>query len=429
MSIEATHKIESDFLGTCLLDGAIIDRAIQRGITPGHLADIQHRNLWSLLCDLRLQGKDTTPEGIFAAGSANPGALGRVGGMGAIVSHQAETTLHANSLIESIVTLHGKREGWRVLSKGLDGLKSGSASLEDLAGLADELKAVSAREQHLHRGVPDIADEAIKDAEEAIKGEKVSRTLITTGLPTFDRYATPMESHEYIVVGARTSHGKSSFLLQLAGHNLAHGKRVAIFSLETSDKAVLKQIVGQRAGVNIRQFHQEMPEKQQEYMDKLRFAKTTKNLMIFDRDLSLTAIESRCRLLATSFKPELVIIDYLGLIVLDGSSSYERMSKVSKAMIPLRKALGCTLMVGAQLNRGPEKEEREPGRSDFRDAGGIEEDAHRIIALWRKPGQALDRDYYDSALLQLKCRDGGLAKVECSFHGPTTRFIEQATNN
>jgi replicative DNA helicase len=172
-----------------------------------------------------------------------------------------------------------------------------------------------------------------------------------------------------------------------------------------------------------------MPEKQQEYMDKLRFAKTTKNLMIFDRDLSLTAIESRCRLLATSFKPELVIIDYLGLIVLDGSSSYERMSKVSKAMIPLRKALGCTLMVGAQLNRGPEKEEREPGRSDFRDAGGIEEDAHRIIALWRKPGQALDRDYYDSALLQLKCRDGGLAKVECSFHGPTTRFIEQATNN
>jgi len=86
-------------------------------------------------------------------------------------------------------------------------------------------------------------------------------------------------------------------------------------------------------------------------------------------------------------------------------------------------------MVGAQLNRGPEKEEREPGRSDFRDAGGIEEDAHRIIALWRKPGQALDRDYYDSALLQLKCRDGGLAKVECSFHGPTTRFIEQATNN
>ena len=47
-------------------------------------------------------------------------------------------------------------------------------------------------------------------------------------------------------------------------------------------QAVLKQIVGQRAGVNIRQFHQEMPEKQQEYMDKLRFAKTTKNLMIFE---------------------------------------------------------------------------------------------------------------------------------------------------
>lgn len=429
MSIEATQRTESDLLGCCLIDGAVIDRALQQGVTPGHFSHVHHASLWRLLCDLRLAGRDTTAEGVFAAVASDKRKLEGVGGMGGVVQHQTATTAHAGSLIVSLIEIHGKREGWRVLSKGLEGLKSGSASLEDLAGLADELKAVSAREQHLHRGVPDIADEAIKDAEEAIKGEKVSRTLITTGLPTFDRYATPMESHEYIVVGARTSHGKSSFLLQLAGHNLAHGRRVAIFSLETSDKAVLKQIVGQRAGVNIRQFHQEMPEKQQEYMDKLRFAKTTKNLMIFDRDLSLTAIESRCRLLATSFKPELVIIDYLGLIVLDGSSSYERMSKVSKAMIPLRKAIGCTLMVGAQLNRGPEKEEREPGRSDFRDAGGIEEDAHRIIALWRKPGQALDRDYYDSALLQLKCRDGGLAKVECSFHGPTTRFIEQATNN
>jgi replicative DNA helicase len=425
MSIEATQRTESDYLGCCLLDGSVIDRGLQQGITPGHFSHLHHKAQFSFLCDLRLAGKDTTPEGVFAAASRDAGRLSAMGGMGAIVAHQTATTLHAPSLISSLIEIHGKREGWRILSKGLESLKSGAGDLAGLAALADELKEVSTCQQSLQRSLSDIGDDAIKDAQEQIDGKQATRTLITTGLSMFDRYATPIESHEYVVVGARTSHGKSSFLLQVAGHNLAAGRKVAIFSLETSDKAVLKQIVGQRAGVNIRQFHQETRDKQQEYMDKLRFAKTTKNLIIFDRDLTLTAIEARCRLLATSFKPDLVIIDYLGLIGIDGTSSYERMSKVSKAMIPLRKALGCALMVGAQLNRGPEKEEREPGRSDFRDAGGIEEDSHRIIALWRKPNQPLDRDYYDSALLQLKCRDGGLAKVDCSFHGPTTKFLEQ----
>jgi replicative DNA helicase len=102
------------------------------------------------------------------------------------------------------------------------------------------------------------------------------------------------------------------------------------------------------------------------------------------------------------------------------------MSLVSKAMIPLRKVLGCALVVGAQLSRSSESERREPTRTDFRDAGGIEEDAHRCLALWRKPGQALDMEYFDTDLLQLKLRDGPLAHVPLRFHGRTTRFMEAA---
>jgi replicative DNA helicase len=426
---EIHQKNESHALGCMLIDGAIIDKAVAAGVTAAHFASPLHREQFRLLCELRLAGRDTTGEGIYAAVCNDPGRLLAIGGMGAIILHDVGTTLHAADYISSILDVHAKRQAYHLLGTALEEIKDGGGQLSTVRETAERVAGICAGNGSVSRGIPEIADEAIKDAEEQIKGEKASRTLIYTGLPTFDRYATPMEAHEYCVVGARTSHGKSSFLLQVAGHNLAQGKRVAIFSLETSDKAVLKQIVGQRAQVNIRQFHAELPAKQQDYLEKLRFAKATKDLLIFDKDLSLSAIEARCRLLATSFKPNLVIVDYLGLVGIEGSSSYERMSKVSKSMIALKKAIGCTLMVGAQLNRGPEKEEREPGRSDFRDAGGIEEDAHRIIALWRKPGQPLDCDYYDSALLQLKCRDGGLTKVECSFHGPTTRFLEQTNRN
>ena len=427
MSHETSKQIESDFLGACLLDGAIIDRAIQQGLTAGHLADIQHRRLWSLLCDLRLAGRDTTAEGVFAAVAHDQSRLASLGGMGAVVQHQCATTAHAGSLISSLITLHGKREGWRILSKGIESLKSGAGSLEDLAALADELKEVSTCQSVVHRGLGDIAEDAIRDAQEQIEGKPTAKTLVTTGLPNFDRWATPMGSEEVVIVGGRTSAGKSSLMLQIAGHNLAKGLRVAVFSLETSDDVVLRQIVGQRAGVNIRDLRSEMPAKQQEYLDKLRFAKTTKNLLIFDRDISLTAIQARCRLLATSFKPQLVVIDYLNIIGAEGDS-YEKTSRISNALIELRKGLGCTLMVGAQLNRSSEKEEREPNRTDYRDSGSVEQDAHRLLAIWRKPNQPLDLNYYDCSLLQLKHRSGPLAKVDCRFHSRTTTFLETANN-
>jgi replicative DNA helicase len=98
-------------------------------------------------------------------------------------------------------------------------------------------------------------------------------------------------------------------------------------------------------------------------------------------------------------------------------------------MIPLKKAIGCPLIVAAQLNRSSEKEERRPTRSDFRDSGNLEEDAHRIIAVHRIPKQELDQVVFDTELLQLKCRDGGLTSVPCKFHSSHTLFYEEQTPN
>jgi replicative DNA helicase len=107
------------------------------------------------------------------------------------------------------------------------------------------------------------------------------------------------------------------------------------------------------------------------------------------------------------------------------------MGQLSKAMIPLRKTLGCVLMVAAQLNRSNEREDRAPTRSDFRDAGSIEEDAHRVIALPRPSKsltgnvQELGQSTYDYELLQLKLRDGPLAYSRIKYFAPHTWFYEE----
>ena len=421
------RKEELQFLGDCIIEAENVDAGIQAGVTANHFTHPHLRNLWGFVIALRGEGRHTDESTIYAEASKR-GCLGEIGGTEALIAAtnaiSGATSLGSPARRAVLVDVHAKREAYKLLQRALGGLKDGTVSLDEVRGLAEKVGEVCTGKANDHRPVDVIAADAIAEAEAIIAGVKEDQDVITTGIPSFDKYASPMRRHEYVLVGGRSSHGKSSLMLQCAGHNLTRGKRVAIFSLETSDKAVVKQIAGQKAGVDLRNLDREMRENQMSYMEHLRHLQTTKNLLIFDRDLSLSAIESRCRLIAQSFKPQLVILDYIGLISGVDGTAYERASKLSKAMVPLQKALGCTLMVGCQLNQGAEKEEREPTRTDARDSGQLLEDSHRFLAIWRKPNQPIDNLWFDCSLLQLKLRDGGLAKVDVRFHAPSARFVE-----
>ena len=424
---QSTEKLEEALLQYAFIDPQTIDRAIQAGVSPAHFVHPFQHHLWRLLCELRMAGKSTDSAAVIQE-AIGRGVLEQMGGLPAMLQAGGIDAIGpggSGPCIDALISLRNRRESYKLLHNAVKQLEDGPVDLEAVGQLVEKAQGHLSGFRSVQRGIGDIADEALKDAKEQISGQAPSRVQITTGLPMFDRYATPMEMNDYVVVGGRTSAGKSSLMIQIAGHNLSKGRRVVIFSLETSDTMVLTQLVGQRAGVNVRRLSDEMPAKQQDYIAKMDFAKTSKNLLIFDRDISLTSIQARCRLLAQSFKPDLVIIDYLNIIGTDGDA-YQKTTRVSNAMIELRKQLGCCLMVGAQLNRSSEKEEREPNRTDLRDSGSIEQDASRILAIWRKPGQAMDQDWYDCSLLQLKNRTGPLANMNCRFHATHTKFVETA---
>lgn len=340
------------------------------------------------------------------------------------------TSAHGKKAMKKLAWEHAKRSVRPALNDVL-------SMIDDDAKPEDVLKAVEGLQHYLKPQEADAAtlDQIIAEVEfwakQEIEGTRPKQDFVSFGIPSLDRDATPVESHEYVVIGARPSVGKSSFLTHIANHNLSRGLRVAYFTLETSANAVIKQVASQRAKANAKRLYQEMPDTQKRFMHELEILKK-QEFRVFDRDLTMSQIESRCRALAASWKPQLVIIDYLGLIRGFDGSAYERMSQVSKCMIPLRKSLGCTLMLGAQLNRGVESENRAPRLSDFRDAGGVEEDASRAMFIHR-PDKSIDGapqplgiSLYDYELIQAKLRDGPLAHVRVKFHAPTTRFYEEA---
>jgi replicative DNA helicase len=415
---------EDIFLSACLHDSEIIDRAISEGVRRDTFSAPKLGAIWNAVVEQRAKGQIADMATVFLA-------MGK--------DCPAAELMHIDGLHSSIYagTVAMRKMLWsHQIATLKPALKDTLSMLEKETEPGNVIKQIEGLQQILkpqENDVPSL-DKIIGEVElwakEEIAGDRKTKDLVMTGLPTFDNYAQPIEAHEYVVVGARTSIGKSSFMTQICGHNLKRGLRVAYFTLETSAAAVIKQIAGQRAKVNLRAMGMEMGEKQREYFAELEKLKK-QHLRVFDRDLSITQIESRARLLASTWKPQLVIVDYLGLIRGTEGSAYERMGALSKAMIPLRKSLGCSLIVAAQLNRGNEREDRPPTRTDFRDAGSIEEDAHRIVALHRPSKDAggnpqeLGQSVYDYELLQLKLRDGPLASSRIKYFAPHTRFYEE----
>jgi replicative DNA helicase len=419
-------QTESIFIGACLADPTLIDDAISGGLSNAAFTDQTHLSLWKSLVGLRSKGQLTDASSVYMA-------MGK--------DCPATELFEAEKCCSSSIT--GKKALKKLIWEGQlavlkpalqDALEvvSKGGKAEDVAkaveGLQTHLKPTESEAPSLEMLIMEVK----LWAEQAISGERDNKDVVTTGLPSFDNLAQPIEAHEYVVVGARTSIGKSSFMSQIASHNLNRGLKVAYFTLETSANAVIKQIAGQRARVNLRALNHEFADKQGDYFKELKRL-STQQLRVFDKDMSITQIENRCRLLAASWKPQLVILDYLGLIRGTDGSAYERMGQLSKAMIPLKKTLGCALIVAAQLNRGNEREDRAPSRTDFRDAGSIEEDAHRIIALHRPSKshsgspQELGQSTYDYELLQLKLRDGPLAFSRIKYFANHTWFYEEQT--
>lgn len=428
-----SKKDEQNFLAACFYEAQEIDRGISDGISEQHFTEPRYRHTWNFLVKLRGEGHATDAASVYAAAS-NAGVLPALGGTDGIVDastfDNGITPASLAPLRELLIVKHGKREAYKLLLRSADDLKSGVASLDDVRAAGERLVEIAVGRAADHIPVSAIATEAIAEAEAIIAGQADVEPGLTTGLPTFDRYCTPIRRHEIVVIAGRSSHGKSSLMMQIAMHNLKKGERVAIFTIETSAKSVLKQLAGQQASMNLRDIGRATSDQQREYLKWLRWLQENRNLMVFDRDLTMDAIESRARLIAQSFRPGLTVIDQLNNIAGgQGAKIYEKLSGHSKRLIPLVKALGSTLMVACQLGQELERDERPPTRTDVRDSSQVLEDCHRLITTWRKPNQPLDSMWFEQTISQLKNRDGPLCQTDVRFHAMTTRFLEASIND
>lgn len=427
--METNETIERSFIGSCLLDPRWIDNAITQELKPEAFDTLLRRKIWEVLMDYRLRSWDCTTHDLIVKSKWSAANRTNLATELFECEKAAPTTAQADYALKELIWAWKRRRLIPAITDVREKVEK-AFPREDISKAIETVVQISSEKEHLDQSLEHIADQEEEWARAQISGVKSNVVEVTTGIPCFDRHATPIMPYEYVVVGARTSTGKTSLMEQIAGHNLRRGLRVAYFTIESSSRSILRQMAAQYAKVDMRHFMGELRERQAAYFDAIKELRN-KPLIILDRDLSLPQIQSKCRMLASSFKPNLVVLDYMNIIGTKDSDSYEKISSLSEAMIPLCKSVNCTLMVGAQLNRGNEKENRRPERTDFRDSGSVEEDAHRLIALYRPSKgfngmvQEYDQNIFDYEIIQLKLRDGPTCAARIKFNAPHTTFYEE----
>jgi replicative DNA helicase len=248
---------------------------------------------------------------------------------------------------------------------------------------------------------------------------------IKTGLVDVDRDFGVFMPGEYVLLAGRPSMGKTSLANQIARQAAKDGYPVLIFSLETLKNVMCGRIVFAETntsyGKAIRGNFSEL-----EAMTALSGKAMEFPIYLDDSpDITIGHIQSVSEAYTKRFGIKLIIIDHLGLIqVKGGRSRNEEISQISAGLKNIGLRLGVPIMPLCQLSRSVEMRNPPiPILSDLRDSGSLEQDADKVIFIYREEYYKRDSDKKGIAeIIIAKNKNGGTGYYNVIFDKETMNF-------
>lgn len=364
----------------------------------------RHRRLWQIMHDLFIAGR---PPDVYHVANGMQ-RMGLEHFEPEYESYLAELILntpfvtYAPHYAEAVVAMAERRRFAHTVRNSVTLLERGG----DVDQLIDEtsgaLKTVARpKTRGRYRHIGDVPDDVF--------GDPVPRAFFGGHLWELDGIVGGIESGQMIVVGARTSVGKTATLLQMLWTMASvHGAPVGVVSLEMSASALRKRLLGHIALVNIAD--KERSRRQYTEAEWARLQEANERLAVtpffIDQEVerSLSSVRERIRWMVLEQRCAVIGVDYLQLLA-DNAKSENRaqeMARISGAMKQLAMELSVPIIALAQLNRGVDQRDRgEPQLSDFKDSGAIEQDADVAILLhpdraYKKKHLGIDDDRLDA---------------------------------
>lgn len=454
--ISEVGNVESEaaLLGAVMCENALFDYVVDV-VRPDDFIEPFHGRLFALIEDVIATGQRATPVTLRSRVAADP-AIEKLGGPGylAQLTGSGAGMVGISDFARQIADLAARRrlsvELHGVIAAANDMTVDGHKSIEDIVLAADEAIVAATQRQAesraitLGRGVS-----AALDRIEAVQAGNAALGAMT-GLVDLDDMVHGFAPSELIIVAGRPGMGKTALAAALTNGLARAGHGVLFFSQEMDRVSLSARMLADASYVSHDrrvQFdkiaHAKATREELDYLRLVEKHMATWPVEIDDRasvsvaQVVMAARRAKRRFEAKGKKLEVIIIDYMQLMTPRDRRmlKYEQISQISMDLRAAAKNLGLAIVALCQLSRAVEqREDKRPNLSDLRDSGQIEQDAHKVVFLYReeyylnlqtpKPGneeqhqERIDRCRGRMELICAKNRDGETGKATVQYLQP-----------
>lgn len=376
-----------------------------------------HRCVWAALRGLLRDGQEVNSITLKDA-LDQAGHLGRVGGFNGLVDLlSAEEVGRPQVLVD---LLRRKWNARRLIRMGAALAREAQAEERTPESLVMQLMTEGAGLlMDGKRGRWEAAGEGILEALQssgyltedphAAKG-----CTLRLGLPTLDA-ALKRLAGNLVVIAARPKCGKTTEAVKSAFAMAKAGHHVAFATLEMTAKELYVVLLAHALGITQDQAARGelTPMDWSLFMD-LKETLDRIHIYPFDPDTAWPMVEACLRQAITTWNCSCCYLDYFGLVGKPEGEFFSeaaRSAALSRRMKALPKQTGCIFVVLVQINRDL-GDAGEPGPSNIRDTGQLEQDMAVGIFLWREPCK-------DPVAVQRGQRWEYFAKIDYNRFGPS----------
>ena len=242
-----------------------------------------------------------------------------------------------------------------------------------------EIDSIRKRSTYKEGSLRESASDRAKKYE-YLEAHPESARGILTGFSTFDRITNGLHPGEFMLIAGDTGTGKSILMQNVAvnaylGKNTLDtpienwddsGRNVLFFSLEMPKETMERRIDACLAEVYSNHIRDGLlcEDDKRKYFKALKFQKEyNKELYIVDMPKGATTREIELKYLEiceTKFKPDLIVIDYLGIMSSNDStgSDWQDLGIISAELHEFARVYEISVLSGSQVNRTKDGSER-----------------------------------------------------------------------
>lgn len=406
MSRLVSVAAEQALIGAVFLDSSALLAAQEKRLTRDCFSQAGHRKLWAAIEQQAEEGRPVDPITMTEMLSRR-GDLAGVGGESYLfeLASGFATATNASHYAELIVRYAQNRLWLSVIEEAREQFYS--ERVQDPIAEAERILAQLQSRNGASALVP--ISEVLKDYVVNVLDERFKRDGVLgleTGFKHLDFHLNGLQAGRLYVIAGRPGMGKTALALNVirsAAVRLsasAEPQSMLVFSLEMDRVELIDRFVSAQAKIKQGLLHSGKVFTVDESVSRLGPAidQLRKSCIKLCDASSMTASEicSMARQVNRRDPVKMIVVDYLGLVDVDGGSDRHdlKLAAVTGSLKRLSREMGCPVLLLSQLSRKvEERKDKRPLLSDLKDSGAIEADADVVMFCYRDEYYNEDSDY------------------------------------